>query len=73
MLISTTRWTVSSRNIPNRPKKIMRLEGKLRNQEFTAKAPPEIITDHQHRLKSLRQDHVMLASSELQLRTMLGT
>ena len=54
-------------------KEIMRLEGKLRNQEFTAKAPPEVITDHQHRLKSLRQDHVMLASSEQQLRTMLGT
>lgn len=54
-------------------KEIMRLEGKLRNQEFTAKAPPEVITDHQHRLKSLRQDHVMLASSEQQLRAMLGT
>ena len=54
-------------------KEIVRLEGKLRNQEFTAKAPPEVITDHQHRVKSLRQDHVMLASSEHQLRTMLGT
>ena len=54
-------------------KEIMRLEGKLRNQEFTAKAPSEVITDHQQRLKSLRQDQVMLASSEQQLRTMLGT
>jgi len=54
-------------------KEIGRLEGKLRNQEFTAKAPPEVITDHHHRLRSLRQDQVMLASSEQQLRTMLGT
>jgi valyl-tRNA synthetase len=54
-------------------KEIMRLEGKLRNQEFTAKAPAEVITDHQHRLKNLRQDQIMLASSEQQLRTMLGT
>ena len=54
-------------------KEITRLEGKLRNQEFTAKAPSEVITDHQHRLKSLRQDQVMLASSEQQLRAMLGT
>ena len=31
------------------------MEGKLRNQEFTAKAPPEVITDHQDRLTSLRK------------------
>ena len=54
-------------------KEIERLEGKLRNQEFTAKAPPEVITDHHNRLISLRKDQVMLASSEQQLRTMLGT
>jgi valyl-tRNA synthetase len=54
-------------------KEIQRLEGKLRNQEFTAKAPPEVITDHQDRLTSLRRDQAMLASSEQQLRTMLGT
>jgi valyl-tRNA synthetase len=50
-----------------------RLEGKLRNQEFTAKAPPEVITDHQDRLRSLRRDQGMLTSSERQLRVMLGT
>ena len=49
-----------------------RLEAKLRNQEFTAKAPPEVITDHQDRLASLQRDQAMLASSEQQLRTMLG-
>ena len=54
-------------------KEIERLEGKLRNQEFTAKAPPEVITDHQDRRTSLRRDHSILISSEQQLRAMLGT
>ncbi|MEO5864929.1 MAG: class I tRNA ligase family protein, partial [Nitrospiraceae bacterium] len=54
-------------------KEIERLEGKLRNQEFAAKAPAEVITDHQERLTNLRRDQTMLASSEQQLRTMLGT
>jgi len=54
-------------------KEIERLEGKLRNQEFTAKAPPEVITDHQDRLTKLRRDQAMLAGSERQLRVMLGT
>jgi valyl-tRNA synthetase len=54
-------------------KEIERLEGKLRNQEFTAKAPPEVITDHQDRLASLRRDQAMLTGSEQQLRAMLET
>jgi valyl-tRNA synthetase len=54
-------------------KEIERLEGKLRNQEFAAKAPAEVITDHQERLTNLRRDQAMLASSEQQLHTMLGT
>lgn len=54
-------------------KEIGRLNGKLGNQEFVAKAPPEVIADHQARLQSLRNDQVMLASSEQQLRAMLGT
>ena len=54
-------------------KEISRLDGKLRNQEFTAKAPQEVITDHQDRLINLRRDQLMLASSEQQLRAMLGT
>ena len=54
-------------------KEIERLEGKLRNQEFTAKAPPEVITDHQNRLTSLRRDQAMLTGSKQQLRAMLGT
>jgi hypothetical protein len=32
-----------------------------------------VITDHQDRLTSLRRDQAMLASSEQQLRAMLGT
>ncbi|MEP6932648.1 MAG: valine--tRNA ligase, partial [Nitrospirota bacterium] len=54
-------------------KEIERLEGKLRNQEFAAKAPAEVITEHQERLTNLRRDQAMLASSQQQLHTMLGT
>ncbi|HET7439552.1 MAG TPA: valine--tRNA ligase [Nitrospira sp.] len=54
-------------------KEIGRLNGKLGNQEFVAKAPPDVISDHQSRLQSLRNDQAMLASSERQLRAMLGT
>ncbi len=54
-------------------KEIGRLEGKLHNQEFIAKAPPEVIADHRQRLRSLQNDQTMLASSESQLRAMLGS
>ncbi len=54
-------------------KEMRRLEGKLGNQEFVAKAPPDVIVDHQTRLRGLQQDQTMLASSEQQLRAMLGT
>jgi valyl-tRNA synthetase len=53
-------------------KEIGRLEGKLNNQEFVAKAPPEVIADHQSRLQNLRNDQAIVASSEQQLRAMLG-
>jgi valyl-tRNA synthetase len=53
-------------------KEIGRLEGKLGNQEFVAKAPPEVIIDHQDRLTRLRRDQSMLANSGQQLRAMLG-
>jgi valyl-tRNA synthetase len=49
-----------------------RLSGKLNNPDFVSKAPPEVITDHQDRLRSLAQDTSMLISSERQLRSMLG-
>jgi valyl-tRNA synthetase len=53
-------------------KEIGRLESKLRNSDFVTKAPPEVIADHQERVRSLQQDQAMLASSEQQLRAMLG-
>ncbi|WP_455378213.1 valine--tRNA ligase [Petrachloros mirabilis] len=53
-------------------KEIARLTGKLENRDFVAKAPPEVIADHNSRLRNLQIDQAMLASSEQQLRAMLG-
>jgi valyl-tRNA synthetase len=53
-------------------KESQRLDGKLNNATFVSKAPPEVITDHQDRLRSLSRDRAMLTSSEQQLRAMLG-
>ncbi len=52
-------------------KERQRLEGKLNNAEFTAKAPPDVIADHQERLEGVRRDRVMLRDSESQLDNML--
>jgi valyl-tRNA synthetase len=54
-------------------KESQRLDGKLSNADFVSKAPPEVITDHQDRLRALSRDRAMLTSSEQQLRAMLGT
>ncbi|HKC93303.1 MAG TPA: valine--tRNA ligase [Nitrospira sp.] len=54
-------------------KEVGRLEGKLGNREFVAKAPAEVIADHQTRLQGLRSDQAILTSSEQQLRAMLGS
>ena len=54
-------------------KEIARLTGKLENQDFVAKAPAEVLTEHRDRLRSLQHDQTMLASSEQQLRALLGT
>ena len=53
-------------------KEIERLESKLRNSDFVAKAPPEVITDHRERVRILQRDQAILVSSEQQLRAMLG-
>jgi valyl-tRNA synthetase len=53
-------------------KESQRLEGKLKNADFVSKAPPDVITDHQDRLRVLSRDRAMLTSSEQQLRAMLG-
>ncbi len=52
-------------------KESSRIEGKLGNTEFTAKAPPEVVVEHKHRLQALRQEQEMLASSERQLQEMM--
>ncbi len=52
-------------------KEILRLQGKLGNQEFVAKAPPDVIVDHEQRLRGLQGDQALLASSAQQLRAML--
>jgi valyl-tRNA synthetase len=54
-------------------KEISRLTGKLDNKEFAAKAPAEVLREHRERLRNLQHDQAMLASSEQQLRTLLGT
>jgi valyl-tRNA synthetase len=54
-------------------KEVGRLVGKLGNREFVAKAPAEVIADHQTRLQGLRSDQAILTSSEQQLRAMLGS
>ncbi len=48
-----------------------RLEGKLKSADFVAKAPPEVITDHQTRLQHLQRDRGMLISSAEQLQRIL--
>jgi valyl-tRNA synthetase len=52
-------------------KDIARLNNKLDNKDFVAKAPPEVLSEHGARLRSLQQDQGMLASSEEQLRALL--
>ena len=53
-------------------KDIRRLSGKLDNKEFVAKAPAEVLAEHKDRLRGLQRDQAMLASSEQQLRALLG-
>jgi len=53
-------------------KEIARVAAKLENQDFVAKAPAEVLIEHRGRLRSLQLDHTMLASSEQQLRALLG-
>ncbi len=60
------------KQIAETDKESQRLVGKLNNTDFVSKAPPEVITDHQDRLRALSRDRAMLTSSEQQLRTMLG-
>jgi len=61
------------KQIAETDKESQRLDGKLKSTDFVSKAPPEVITDHQDRLRALSRDRAMLTSSEQQLRAMLGT
>jgi valyl-tRNA synthetase len=60
------------KQIAETDKESQRLDGKLKSADFVSKAPPEVITDHQDRLRALSRDRTMLTSSEQQLRAMLG-
>lgn len=60
------------KQIAETDKESQRLDGKLKSKDFVSKAPPEVITDHQDRLRALFRDRGMLTSSEQQLRAMLG-
>ncbi len=53
-------------------KEVQRLSGKLGSADFTAKAPPEVIAEHQDRLRTMRAEQILLASSEEQLRAMIA-
>ena len=52
-------------------KEVKRLEGKLANVEFVAKAPADVVAEHRQRIATLTHEQAMLASSEQQLRSML--
>jgi len=52
-------------------KEAARLAGKLANADFTAKAPPEVVAEHQERLRALQHEDAILSSSEQQLRAMV--
>jgi valyl-tRNA synthetase len=48
-----------------------RLEAKLKSADFTSKAPPDVVAEHQERLKVLQRDQAILLSSEEQLRAIM--
>jgi valyl-tRNA synthetase len=52
-------------------KEVTRLNAKLANVEFIAKAPADVVAEHRQRIITLTHEHSMLASSEQQLRSML--
>ncbi|MDH5252369.1 MAG: hypothetical protein OEW25_03500, partial [Nitrospira sp.] len=62
-----------AKQLAENDKESQRLNGKLKNAEFVAKAPPEVITEHQERVQTMARDRELLAGSAQQLRAMLGT
>ena len=59
------------KQIAETDKESQRLDGKLKSADFVSKAPPEVIADHQDRLRALSRNRAMLTNSEQQLRAML--
>jgi valyl-tRNA synthetase len=60
------------KQIAETDKELQRVDGKLKNAEFTSKAPPEVIAEHHNRVQTLSRDRGLLADSQRQLRAMLG-
>jgi valyl-tRNA synthetase len=48
-----------------------RIEGKLKNQDFVAKAPPEVVAEHHQRLALIQENQAILDSSIRQLTSMV--
>jgi valyl-tRNA synthetase len=62
-----------AKQITETDKELQRIDGKLKNAEFVSKAPPDVIAEHQERVRTLSRDRALLDNSERQLRTMLGS
>ncbi|TKB70311.1 MAG: valine--tRNA ligase [Nitrospira sp.] len=62
-----------AKQITETDKELQRVDGKLKNTEFVSKAPPDVITEHQERVRTLSRDRALLDNSEQQLRKMLGS
>ncbi|MDH4087676.1 MAG: valine--tRNA ligase [Nitrospira sp.] len=60
-----------AKQITETDKELQRVDGKLKNAEFVSKAPPDVIAEHQERVRTLSRDRALLDNSEQQLRTML--
>ena len=60
------------KEIAETDKELQRIGGKLKNTEFTSKAPPDVIAEHHERVQSLSRDRALLTDSQQQLRMMLG-
>jgi valyl-tRNA synthetase len=48
-----------------------RLAGKLANADFTSKAPPEVVAEHEERLRMIHHEETILTDSEQQLHAMM--
>ena len=48
-----------------------RLAGKLANADFTSKAPPEVVAEHEERLRLIHHEETILTDSERQLHAMI--